>query len=139
MLTLNANYKWQPCLLESSFGFNMNMKILVILKEPFLILTIILDLMLVLALVNYFGNLSWWQNRLYYFLKTDLFWSIDTVILFHKTATILQPDIFFWWHNWRIFFTSRVPKNTKEKIVEQKNAELMLANLPWSSKFFKSQ
>ena len=93
--TLNANYKWQSCLLESSFDFDMHMKILIILKVPFLILRIILDLMLVLALVNYFGNLSWWQNRLYYFLKTDLFWSIDTVILFHKTATILQPDIFF--------------------------------------------
>ena len=90
--TLNANYKWQACLLESSFDFDMHMKILIILKVPFLILRIILDLLLVLALVNYFGNLSWWQNRLYYFRKTG---SIDTVILFHKTATILQPDIFF--------------------------------------------
>ena len=50
--TLNANF-------ESSFDFNMNMKILIILKMPFLVLSTILDLMLVLVSVNYFGILSW--------------------------------------------------------------------------------
>ena len=35
------------------------MKIVIILKMPYLILSTILDLMLLLVLVNYFGNLSW--------------------------------------------------------------------------------
>ena len=43
---------------ESSFDFNMIMKILIILKMPFLVLATILDLMLVLVSVNYFGILS---------------------------------------------------------------------------------
>ena len=111
--TLNANYKWQACLLESSFDFDMHMKILIILKVPFLILRIILDLMLVLALVNYFGNLSWWQNRLYYFRKTG---SIDTVILFHKTATILQPDIFFDRIIDRVFLPQRYLRMQKKRL-----------------------
>ena len=42
----------------NSFDFNMEMKILIILKMPFLIPSDIFDLMLVLVLVNYFGNLS---------------------------------------------------------------------------------
>ena len=50
--TLNANF-------ESSFDFNTNMRILIILKMPFLIRSTILDLMLVLVSVSYFGNLSW--------------------------------------------------------------------------------
>ena len=43
---------------ESSFDFNMKMNILIILKMPFLILSAILDMMLVLVSLNYFGNLS---------------------------------------------------------------------------------
>ena len=43
---------------ESSFDFNMNIKILIILKIPFLVLSTILDFMLVLVSVNYFGILS---------------------------------------------------------------------------------
>ena len=54
--TLNANFKWQPCWMESRFDFDKNMKILISLKIPLLILSTILDLMLVFALVNYFGN-----------------------------------------------------------------------------------
>ena len=49
---------WQPCLLKSSFDFEINVKILIISKMPFLILSTILDLMLALGLVNYFGNLG---------------------------------------------------------------------------------
>ena len=44
---------------QSGFDFNMNMNILIILKMPFLIRSTILDLMLVLVSVNYFGNLTW--------------------------------------------------------------------------------
>ena len=40
---------------QTSFDFNMKTNILIILKMPFLIL----DMMLVLVWVNYFGNLSW--------------------------------------------------------------------------------
>ena len=40
---------------ESRFDFNMNMKIL---KMLFLVLSTVLDLMLVLVSVNYFGILS---------------------------------------------------------------------------------
>ena len=43
---------------SSSFDFNMKMKICIILKIPFLVLSTILDLTLVLVAVNYFGNLS---------------------------------------------------------------------------------
>ena len=43
---------------SSSFDFNMKMKTLIILKMPFLILSTILNLRLVLVSVNYFGNLS---------------------------------------------------------------------------------
>ena len=42
----------------SSFEFNMKMKILIILKTPFLILSTVPDLMLVLVSVNYFDNLK---------------------------------------------------------------------------------
>ena len=41
---------------SNSFDFNMKMNILITLKMPFLILSTILDLMLVLFLVNYFGK-----------------------------------------------------------------------------------
>ena len=43
---------------ESSFDFDMNIKIPIVLKMPLLILSTI-DLMLALVSVNYFGNLSW--------------------------------------------------------------------------------
>ena len=43
---------------ESNFDFTVNMKILIILKMPFLIILTNLDLMLILISVNYFGNLS---------------------------------------------------------------------------------
>ena len=43
---------------STNFDFNMKMKILVILKMQFLSLSTILDLMLFILLVNYFGNLS---------------------------------------------------------------------------------
>ena len=43
---------------SSSFDYNMKMKILIILKMPFLFLSTILDMMLGLVSVNYFGNLS---------------------------------------------------------------------------------
>ena len=43
---------------SSSFDFNMKMKILIILKMPFLILSTFLDLQLVSVSGNYFGNLN---------------------------------------------------------------------------------
>ena len=43
---------------SSSFDFNIRMKILAILRMPFLILSTIPDLMFVLVSVNYFDNLS---------------------------------------------------------------------------------
>ena len=43
---------------SSSVDFKMKMKILIILKVPFLILSAIVDLMLVIVSVNYFGKLS---------------------------------------------------------------------------------
>ena len=51
MLTLNDNLFYHKRALF--------MKIVIILKMPYLILSTILDLMLLLVLVNYFGNLSW--------------------------------------------------------------------------------
>ena len=54
----------------------MNIRILIILKMLFLIISTILDLMLVLESVNDFGNLCSLSNinRLYtIFLKIDLF------------------------------------------------------------------
>ena len=51
--TLKVNFKWV------SFDFNMKMKILIILKMPFLILSSISDLILFLVSVNYFGSPSW--------------------------------------------------------------------------------
>ena len=44
---------------SGAFDFNMKIKSLIILKMPFLIYSTVLDLMLVLVSVNYFGNLSW--------------------------------------------------------------------------------
>ena len=43
---------------SDSSNCNIEMKILIILKIPFLILSNILDFILVLVLVNYFGNIS---------------------------------------------------------------------------------
>ena len=45
---------------QTSFDFNMKTNILIILKMPFLIL----DMVLVLVWVNYFGNLSWQYKQL---------------------------------------------------------------------------
>ena len=55
---------------ESSFDFNMNMKIVIILKMSFLFLPTILDLMLVLVSENYFDNLSWQCKQVIY----HVFW-----------------------------------------------------------------
>ena len=45
--------------LESGrFDFNMKMKIVIVLRMPFLILSTIPDLKLVFVSVNYFGRLS---------------------------------------------------------------------------------
>ena len=55
--TLNAYLKLQH--LKGSFSFSMNMKFLIILKMPVLVLSTILDLMLVLVSLNTFGILGW--------------------------------------------------------------------------------
>ena len=48
------------------------------------------------------------------FLKIDCFWSINTAILFHETATIVQPEGFSL-AQLTVLFTLRVLKNAKEK------------------------
>ena len=68
MLTLNDNM----ITFESSFDFNMNMKILIILKMLFLVLSTILGLMLVSVSVNYFVILSCFFVRIihgFFYLK----------------------------------------------------------------------
>ena len=58
---------------SSSFDFNMKMKILIVLKIPFLILPTIFDLMLVLVSVNYFGNLNWQYKLVIYYVPKNRF------------------------------------------------------------------
>ena len=53
--TLNANFKLQH--LKAAFFLIMNMEILIILKMPFLVFSPILDPLLILVSVNYFGIL----------------------------------------------------------------------------------
>ena len=65
MLTLNDNLLYHKRALF--------MKIVIILKMPYLILSTILDLMLLLVLVNYFGNLSWQYKQVILYSSKQVF------------------------------------------------------------------
>ena len=89
------------------------MKTLIILKMSFLILSTILDLMLVLVSVNYFGNLSRQYKQVIYYIPKDrsllrhkkLFYSIKLKRFFSLT--------FYSFGQFTVPFTLSVLKNSK--------------------------